>query len=94
MEGLQEFQSAVVEGAVGGVDGDFGVVRRLVGGVDAGEVGDFAGAGAAVEVFGIALLADVQGGADEYFNEPAGGDEGTGEGALGAEGGNAGDQGD
>ena len=84
----------MVEGAVGGVDGDFRVVGGFVGGVDAGEVGDFAGAGAAVEVFGIALFADVEGGADEDFDEAAGGYEGTGEGALGAEGGDAGDEGD
>lgn len=44
-----------------GLDDYLGVVRGLVGGADAGELLDFAGAGLLVQALGVALLSDGDG---------------------------------
>jgi integrase len=75
-----------------GADDDFRIFGGFVGGVDAGELLDAAGAGFLVEVFRVARLANMEGGADEDLDEiaaafdgdlagatpvePVGGDEG------------------
>ena len=56
-EGLEDVVEGVVDGAAGGVDADVGVLGLLVGGGDAGELGDLAGAGLGVEALAVAALA-------------------------------------
>ncbi len=50
-------------------DGDLGVLGRLVGGADAGEVGDLAGAGLLVEPLRVALLGDLERDVGEDLDE-------------------------
>ncbi len=60
-----------VHASLAGLQHDLGVLGRFIGAVDAGEVFDLACAGLPVKPLGIALLADLQGGVDEDFNELA-----------------------
>lgn len=62
-----------LDGLLVGLDGDIGVLGGLVGGADAGEVGDVAGAGFLVQALGVALLGDFEGQIDEDLNERDGG---------------------
>ena len=66
-----EDELGVLEGFGGGAvgDGEFGGCWGLVGGGDAGEVGDLAGSGFFVEAFGVAGFAGGEGGVDEDLDE-------------------------
>src|SRR5690606_19438450 len=57
--------------AAAGRDPQFGVFRRLVGLVDAGEIPDLAGERALVQPLGVARNADVERRIDEYLEELA-----------------------
>ena len=52
-----------------GADDDLGVLGGLVGGADAGELLDLAGAGLLVEALGVALLGDLDGHVDVDLDE-------------------------
>lgn len=60
--------------ALGGVEADFGMERRLVGVVDAGEAFEFAAAGFGVEAFHITAFALFERGIDEDLDELIGAD--------------------
>lgn len=85
-----------------GLDDDLWVLGGLVGGGDAGEVLDLAGAGLLVEALGVALLGDLDGDVDVDLDEGEGlvlagaadGVEVAGDLAVGAVGGDEGGEGD
>src|SRR5262245_53813375 len=54
-----------------GIELELGPFGRLVGGIDAGEIGDQPGARLAVETLGIARLAHLERGIDENLDELA-----------------------
>jgi len=60
---------ALIEWALG-VDHDFGLLWRFIGGGDAGEITNLAGPRPGVKLFGVAGFADFQRGIDEHFDEP------------------------
>ena len=68
-EPLDDSSDAFLDALLVGLDGDLGVVRGLVGGADAGKVGDLAGAGLLVEPLGVTLLGDLEGDVGEDFDE-------------------------
>ena len=72
-EGVDDVLEGVVDGAAGGVDADVGVLRLLVGGGDAGELGDLAAAGLGVEALAVAALALLERGGDVDEEERAAG---------------------
>lgn len=86
-----------------GADGDLGLERCLVGGRDAGEVLDLAGAGLLVQAFGVTLLGDLDRDVDVDLDEgeglvaalgTAGGVQLAGDLAVGPVGADEGGQGD
>src|SRR5690242_12389932 len=75
-----------LRGALAGIDDDLRVLRRLIRGVDAGEVLDLAFEGAGVETFRVALLADIERRVDVDLDELAVADQLAHHAPLGAEG--------
>ncbi|MNP47671.1 hypothetical protein D3C76_1417370 [compost metagenome] len=58
-------------GASGGVDANFRVFRRFIGGIDAGEIHQFATASLFVQTFWIPLFCHADRCIDEHFEELA-----------------------
>ena len=73
LEGVEDVVEGFVDGAAGGVDADVGVLGLLVGGGDAGELGDLARPGLGVEALAVAALALLERGGDVDEEEGAAG---------------------
>lgn len=69
---LDDLRDALLDAVLVGLDDDLGVLRGLVGGGDAGEVLDLAGAGLLVEALRVALLGDLDGDIDVDLDEGEG----------------------